>query len=82
MFYIQMFVHVCRTGQPDIRTISVSYWGSELGLAVLAGLSRFYTSLVWEITVLMALCSEETLPTDCQVSRRGRHLMIFTISLK
>ena len=53
MFYIQMFVHVCRTGQPDIRTISVSHWGSELGLAVLAGLSRLYTSLVWESTVLM-----------------------------
>ena len=69
-----MFVHVCRTGQPDIRTISVSHWGSELGLAVLAGLSRLYTSLVWESTVLLALCSEETLPTDCQVSRRGRHL--------
>ena len=27
-----MFVHVCRTGQADIRTISVSHWGSELGL--------------------------------------------------
>ena len=70
MFYIQMFVHVCRTGQPDIRTISVSHWGSELGLAVLAGLSRLYTSLVWESTVLLALCSEETLHTDCQVGIR------------
>jgi E3 ubiquitin-protein ligase HUWE1 len=54
--YIQMFVHVCRTGQADIRTISVSHWGSELGLAVLAGLSKLYTSLVWESTVLLALC--------------------------
>jgi lipid-A-disaccharide synthase-like uncharacterized protein len=29
-----MFVHVCRTGQSDIRTISVGHWGSELGLQV------------------------------------------------
>jgi E3 ubiquitin-protein ligase HUWE1 len=33
--YITMFVHVCRTGQADIRTISISHWGSELGLQVL-----------------------------------------------
>ncbi len=32
--YITMFVHVCRTGQADIRTISISHWGSELGLQV------------------------------------------------
>jgi len=70
--YIQMFVHVCRTGQADIRTISVGHWGSELGLSVLAGLSRLYTSLVWESTVLLALCSEDTLPQDCMF---GRHDM-------
>jgi len=62
--YIQMFVHVCRTGQADIRTISVSHWGSELGLQVLGSLSKLYTSLVWESTVLLALCSEDTLPAD------------------
>ncbi|XP_023243826.1 E3 ubiquitin-protein ligase HUWE1-like [Centruroides sculpturatus] len=68
--YIIMFVHVCRTGQSDIRTISISHWGSELGLSVLRGLSRLYTSLVWESTVLLALCSENTLPAGCQF---GRH---------
>ncbi|XP_076304373.1 LOW QUALITY PROTEIN: HECT, UBA and WWE domain containing E3 ubiquitin protein ligase 1 [Tachypleus tridentatus] len=68
--YIIMFVHVCRTGQSDIRTISISHWGSELGLSVLRGLSRLYTSLVWESTVLLALCSENTLPANCQF---GRH---------
>ncbi|GIY82204.1 e3 ubiquitin-protein ligase HUWE1 [Caerostris extrusa] len=53
--YIVMFIHVCRTGQSDIRTISISHWGSELGLSVLKGLSSLYTSLVWESTVLLAL---------------------------
>lgn len=64
-----MFVHVCRTGQSDIRTISISHWGSELGLSVLKGLSRLYTSLVWESTVLLALCSEDTLPAGCEFGK-------------
>jgi len=67
--YIQMFVYVCRTGQSDIRTISVGHWGSELGLTVLKGLSRLYTSLVWESTVLLALCSEDTLPAGCEFGK-------------
>ena len=67
--YIMMFVHVCRTGQSDIRTISVSHWGSALGLQVIKGLSQLYTSLVWESTVLLALCSEDTLPHGCEFGK-------------
>ena len=74
--YIQMFVHVCRTGQAEIRTISVTHWGSELGLSVLAGLSKLYTSLVWESTVLLALCSEDTLPADCQFGRQDMEKLV------
>jgi E3 ubiquitin-protein ligase HUWE1 len=68
--YILMFVHVCRTGQSDIRTISIQHWGSKLGLTVLQGLSRLYTSLVWESTVLLALCSESSANANWQF---GRH---------
>ncbi|XP_049513921.1 E3 ubiquitin-protein ligase HUWE1-like [Dermacentor silvarum] len=68
--YIVMFVHVCRTGQSEIRSISMSHWGSELGLGVLRGLSRLYTSLVWESTVLLALCNDSALPPGCPF---GRH---------
>lgn len=67
--YIMMFVHVCRTGQSDIRTLSINHWGSPIGLPVLKGLSKLYTSLVWESTVLLALCSDETLPLGCQFGR-------------
>lgn len=67
--YIMMFVHVCRTGQSDIRTLSINHWGSLVGLPVLKGLSKLYTSLVWESTVLLALCSDETLPQGCQFGR-------------
>ncbi|CAH1782935.1 unnamed protein product [Owenia fusiformis] len=67
--YIMMFVHVCRVGQSDIRSISVNHWGSDLGLEVLKGLSQLYTSLVWESTVLLAFCSEEILPEGCDFGR-------------
>ncbi|BFZ10773.1 hypothetical protein BsWGS_13813 [Bradybaena similaris] len=67
--YIMMFVYVCRMGQTDIRTLSVNNWGSDLGLEVLKGLSRLYNSLVWESTVLLALCNEDYLPTDCPFGR-------------
>jgi hypothetical protein len=36
---------------------------------VLNGLSRLYTSLVWESTVLLALCSEDTLPPGCEFGK-------------
>lgn len=68
--YILMFVHVCRTGQSDIRNLSITHWGSKLGLTVLQGLSRLYTSLVWESTVLLALCSESSANANWQF---GRH---------
>ena len=44
-------------------------WGSDLGLSVLQGLSRLYTSLVWESTVLLALCSADILPPLCPFGR-------------
>ncbi|KAG0720223.1 E3 ubiquitin-protein ligase HUWE1 [Chionoecetes opilio] len=63
--YIMMLVHVCRTGQTEIRQLSINQWGTELGLKVLAGLTQLYTSLVWESTVLLALCSDDALPAGC-----------------
>ncbi|XP_076049070.1 HECT, UBA and WWE domain containing E3 ubiquitin protein ligase 1 isoform X2 [Oratosquilla oratoria] len=63
--YIMMLVHVCRTGQTEIRQVSINQWGTELGLKVLNGLTQLYTSLVWESTVLLALCSDDALPAGC-----------------
>ncbi|KAK7074780.1 E3 ubiquitin-protein ligase huwe1 [Halocaridina rubra] len=60
--YIMMLVHVCRTGQTEIRQVSINQWGTDLGLRVLAGLTKLYTSLVWESTVLLAFCSDDGLP--------------------
>ena len=47
----------------------MNQWGTELGLKVLAGLTKLYTSLVWESTVLLALCSDDSLPPGCQFAK-------------
>nr|XP_023021300.1 E3 ubiquitin-protein ligase HUWE1-like [Leptinotarsa decemlineata] len=67
--YVIMFVHICRTGQTEIRSLSVQHWGSEQGLKVLKGLADLYTSLVWESTLLLAYCSDDLLPSDCDFTR-------------
>ncbi|XP_063288562.1 E3 ubiquitin-protein ligase HUWE1 isoform X2 [Pelobates fuscus] len=64
--YIMMFVHTCRVGQSEIRAISVNQWGSQLGLNVLNKLSQLYCSLVWESTVLLSLCTPNSLPVGCE----------------
>ncbi|XP_069501404.1 E3 ubiquitin-protein ligase HUWE1 isoform X3 [Ambystoma mexicanum] len=64
--YIMMFVHTCRVGQSEIRAISVNQWGSQLGLNVLSKLSQLYCSLVWESTVLLSLCTPNSLPSGCE----------------
>ncbi|XP_071979940.1 E3 ubiquitin-protein ligase HUWE1 isoform X6 [Engystomops pustulosus] len=64
--YIMMFVHTCRVGQSEIRAISVNQWGSQLGLNVLNKLSQLYCSLVWESTVLLSLCTPNSLPPGCE----------------
>lgn len=67
--YVIMFVHVCRTGQNDIRTLSLQHWGHDEGMLVLQGLADLYTALVWESTLLLALCSDDVIPSDCDFGR-------------
>ncbi|XP_078001474.1 E3 ubiquitin-protein ligase HUWE1-like [Glandiceps talaboti] len=67
--YIMMFVHVCRVGSSDIRTISINHWGSDLGQNVLEGLSKLYSSLVWESTILLALCTPDSLPNTSEFGK-------------
>ena len=53
--FIVMFMHICRTGQGDIRQISIELWGSKLGIEIINQLSNLYISLVWESTLLLGL---------------------------
>ncbi|XP_066587993.1 E3 ubiquitin-protein ligase HUWE1 isoform X2 [Prorops nasuta] len=74
--YVVMFVHVCRTSQSEIRNLSMNHWGSELGLQVLKGLSELYMSLVWESTLLLTLCSEDSLPAGSDFGKEDMDKLI------
>uniref|UniRef100_A0A8B9MUD0 HECT-type E3 ubiquitin transferase n=1 Tax=Accipiter nisus TaxID=211598 RepID=A0A8B9MUD0_9AVES len=74
--YIMMFVHTCRVGQSEIRAISVNQWGSQLGLSVLGKLSQLYCSLVWESTVLLSLCTPNSLPPGCEFGQADMQKLV------
>ncbi|KAM9344280.1 E3 ubiquitin-protein ligase HUWE1 isoform 5-T6 [Pholidichthys leucotaenia] len=74
--YILMFVHTCRVGQSEIRAISVNQWGSQLGLSVLGKLSQLYCSLVWESTVLLSLCTPNSLPPGCEFGQADMQKLV------
>ncbi|XP_071445079.1 E3 ubiquitin-protein ligase HUWE1 isoform X2 [Hetaerina americana] len=60
--YIVMFMLLCRTGDNEIRCLTVQCWGSELGIKILKGLSDLYMSIVWESALLFSLLSGDTIP--------------------
>ena len=49
--------------------MSITEWGSEKGQEVLKKLSKLYLNLVWESTVLLAICSGEFQPGPGQFGR-------------
>ncbi|XP_047736696.1 E3 ubiquitin-protein ligase HUWE1 isoform X2 [Hyalella azteca] len=71
--YCTMLVHVCRTSQTDIRQLSVSQWGSDVGLRVLSGLALLYQTLVWETTILINTIAdlEKTAASDASKDGSG-----------
>ncbi|XP_066247369.1 E3 ubiquitin-protein ligase HUWE1 isoform X2 [Euwallacea similis] len=69
--YVLMFVHVCRTGQTEIRSLSLQHWGKKEGVRVLKGLAELYTALVWESTLLLAYCSDDLIPSECDFTREN-----------
>ena len=56
--------------------MSTEEWGSELGLQVLKKLSKLYVNLIWESTVLLAICSGEYTPGPGEFARQDL-LVIF-----
>lgn len=69
--YVLMLVHVCRSGQSDIRTLSLLKWGqdNETGIKLLKKLVMLYTGLVWESTLLLALCTDDIVPPGSELSK-------------
>ena len=62
--------------QSDVRTISINQWGSSLGQLVLSGLSKLYTSLVWESIVLLALFTPGSLPEGCELGKSEKDKLL------
>jgi hypothetical protein len=54
----------------------MTHWGSELGLGVLNGLAELYTSLVWESTLLLALCSDDIIPPGCKFGKEDMEKLL------
>lgn len=66
-----MLVHVCRTGQFEIRNMSIQKWGldNRTGRRLLYKLVQLYTALVWESTLLLALCTDDIIPEGCDFGK-------------
>ncbi|XP_063707232.1 E3 ubiquitin-protein ligase HUWE1 isoform X2 [Culicoides brevitarsis] len=75
--YVVMLVHVCRTGQADIRMMSLTKWSQDnaYGKQLLQKLVQLYTALVWESTLLLALCTDD-ISTGCNFGKEDIDKMI------
>lgn len=76
--YVVMLVHVCRTGQSEIRQVSLLEWGqnNDYGKNLLKKLVQLYTALVWESTLLLALCTDDIIPADCDFGKEDMEKLI------
>lgn len=74
--YVVMLVHVCRTGQNEIRTMSLNKWSQDnFGKKLLQYLVQLYTALVWESTLLLALCTDD-ISAGCNFGKEDIDKMI------
>lgn len=69
--YVVMLVHVCRTGQSEIRNLLIDRWSqnNKYGRELLYKLVQLYTALVWESTLLLALCTDDIIPVGCDFGK-------------
>jgi E3 ubiquitin-protein ligase HUWE1 len=67
--YVIMFVHICRSSHSDIRSLLLTNWGGQPGQNVMRLLGQLYTSLVWESTVLLTLCSDVAQQSNLHFAR-------------
>ena len=62
--YVNMFTYICKSIQNDVRTICINHWGERI--ETLQKLCQLYSSLVWESSVLLVLCTQENIPDECK----------------
>ena len=66
--YVNMFTYICKSIQNDVRTICINHWGEKI--ETLQKLCQLYSSLVWESSVLLVLCTQENVPDSCEPLRK------------
>lgn len=66
--YVNMFTYICKSIQNDVRTICINHWGERI--ETLQSLCGLYSSLVWESSVLLVLCTQENIPEECEALKK------------
>ena len=66
--YVNMFTYICKSIQNDVRTICINHWGERI--ETLQSLCALYSSLVWESSVLLVLCTQENIPDECEALKK------------
>jgi hypothetical protein len=57
--FIYLLITCGKISQNDVRNLTITKWGSELGTKVLKDLCKLYINLIWESSMLLWLCNEE-----------------------
>lgn len=60
--YVIMLINLCRNASNEMRSILLKQWGDRehTGIQLLDNLVKLYISLVWESTILLSMCSEDS----------------------
>ena len=57
--FIYLLITCGKINHNDVRNLTTSKWGGELGVRVLKDLCKLYMNLIWESSMLLWLCNEE-----------------------
>lgn len=78
--YVIMLIHLCRNASNGMRSILLKQWGDKelIGLKLLENLVKLYISLVWESTILLGMCSEDSLIKTTTLSHNWNSIITFS----
>ncbi|CAF4617801.1 unnamed protein product [Rotaria sp. Silwood1] len=67
--HISLLISLCKITQNEVRSILISFWGTETGIRVLKNLNKLCLTLIWESSILLSLCSSDTNIIDQQFNK-------------
>ena len=77
--HISLLISLCKITQNDVRSILISFWGTETGIRVLKNLNKLCLTLIWESSILLSLCSSETNFNEQQQFNKNDLLKLFPL---